>query len=411
MSNQIHAVLAEIQKKQLTGKLLVSQGVQARQRWQFFFFLGRLTYGIREMHRVRRWQRAINHYCPHFTVVPSLSIDEATWEMDVLIDAVANGQMTLTQAKGIAEATAQEVLFSVVGMPDLRFEWKHFTFKSQPVALLPIDQVLQESTRLYTQWKDAGLGNLQSLLWRFSPEVSPIIRCSQELQKRVSANQFKTLSNLIDGKRTVWDITLQTKQSLAAITRFLFEWARLGIIEFQEVEDWPSPLQEKKRIALTNLEAVRNEIDLPTPKISEPKEPVGSPRPLIACIDDSPAIGELLQQIFVPLGYDLLSICEPLRAAAILLQRKPDLIFLDWVMPDINGYEFCSMLRKVPSFRQLPIVVLTANANMIDRLRAKTCGATEVLSKPIDQQKVIQCVKRYVVSQARSGETADYSLV
>jgi two-component system, chemotaxis family, response regulator PixG len=408
VSNQIHAVLAELQKKQLTGKLLVSQGKQARQQWQFFFFLGRLTYGIREIHRVRRWQRAINCYCPHFAILPSPSIDEATWEMDVLTEAVASGQMTLTQAKGIAESTAQEVLFSVVGMPDLHFEWKHFAFKSQPVALLPIDQILQESTRLYSQWKDAGLGNLQSLLWRFSPDVAPIIRRSQDLQKRVSANQFKTLSNLIDGKRTIWDITLQTKQSLESITRFFFEWAKLGIIEFQEVDDLPSLFQEKKRVEIPTPVPARNTPAQPAQKAPEIKVQVGSQRPLIACIDDSPAIGELLQQIFEPLGYDLLSICEPLRAAAILLQRKPDLIFLDWVMPDINGYEFCSMLRKVPSFRPLPIVVLTANANMIDRIRAKTCGATDVLSKPIDQQKIINCVKRYVVPQVRSGEA--YSL-
>ena len=62
-----------------------------------------------------------------------------------------------------------------------------------------------------------------------------------------------------------------------------------------------------------------------------------------------------------------------LRAIAMLLSRKPDLIFLDLVMPDTNGYEICGQLRKLTYFRQTPIIILTGNDG-IDRSSPRQNG-------------------------------------
>ncbi|MCE2976826.1 MAG: response regulator, partial [Pseudanabaena sp.] len=117
---------------------------------------------------------------------------------------------------------------------------------------------------------------------------------------------------------------------------------------------------------------------------------------LIACIDDSPQIGLEMQRILEPLGFDVLIITEPLQSVSILLQRKPDLIFLDLIMPNTNGYELCTFLRKTTTFQEIPIVILTGRDGVIDRVRAKMAGSSDFLSKPPDLAKVLQILRKFL---------------
>lgn len=65
-------------------------------------------------------------------------------------------------------------------------------------------------------------------------------------------------------------------------------------------------------------------------------------KPLITCIDDSPIIAERLEQILQPAGFRVLTINNPMQGVAKLAEEKPDLIFLDVVMPQTGGYNVCS---------------------------------------------------------------------
>jgi chemotaxis family two-component system response regulator PixG len=117
---------------------------------------------------------------------------------------------------------------------------------------------------------------------------------------------------------------------------------------------------------------------------------------LVACIDDSPQVAVEMKRILEPLGYEVLGITEPLQSVSTLLQRKPDLIFLDLVMPNTNGYELCTFLRKTTTFQEIPIVILTGRDGMIDRVRAKMAGSSDFLSKPPDAAKVLQILHKFL---------------
>ena len=65
-------------------------------------------------------------------------------------------------------------------------------------------------------------------------------------------------------------------------------------------------------------------------------------------------------------------------------------------MPNTNGYEICTRLRKVSAFRHTPIVILTGNDGVIDRVRAKVVGATDFLTKPIQAELVLEIAKKYL---------------
>jgi len=103
-----------------------------------------------------------------------------------------------------------------------------------------------------------------------------------------------------------------------------------------------------------------------------------------------------LEKILTTAGYQFLAVQDSLRAIATLLTRKPDLIFLDLVMPNTNGYEICGQLRKVSSFRNTPIIILTGNDGIIDRVRAKMVGASDFLSKPINAKTVLEVARQHL---------------
>ncbi|MEL6500545.1 MAG: response regulator, partial [Cyanobacteria bacterium J06623_1] len=83
--------------------------------------------------------------------------------------------------------------------------------------------------------------------------------------------------------------------------------------------------------------------------------------------------------------------------------RKPDLIFLDLVMPNTNGYEICSQLRKLSYFKQTPIVILTGNDGIVDRVRAKMVGSTDFLGKPAQPEQVLETIAKYIVSKKKNS--------
>ena len=89
----------------------------------------------------------------------------------------------------------------------------------------------------------------------------------------------------------------------------------------------------------------------------------------------------------------------------MLLEQKPDLIFLDLVMPIANGYEICSQIRRISAFKDTPIIILTSNDGIVDRVRARMVGATDFLAKPIEREKVLRVAHRYLAMTTIGAHT------
>lgn len=127
--------------------------------------------------------------------------------------------------------------------------------------------------------------------------------------------------------------------------------------------------------------------------------PDKSYKPLIACVDDSLAMCLTLEKIILPAGYRVLKIQNPLEKMSELVKSKPDLIILDLMMPDVNGYDLCKFLRQTPNFKKVPIVILTSSNDLIDIAKSKMVGASDFLNKPPQQEKVLEVIKKHLVSK------------
>jgi two-component system, chemotaxis family, response regulator PixG len=113
-------------------------------------------------------------------------------------------------------------------------------------------------------------------------------------------------------------------------------------------------------------------------------------------VDDSPQMCQQMESILTKAGYRVLTITDDMKAIPLLLEQKPDLLFLDLVMPVVNGYEVCAQLRRVSAFQKIPIVILTGNDGMIDRMRAKMVKASGFLNKPVTSRRVVAAIQKYL---------------
>jgi chemotaxis family two-component system response regulator PixG len=235
--------------------------------------------------------------------------------------------------------------------------------------LIDVQDAIAEVQQLWQKWQDAQLAT-------YSPNSALLIKQPEELQKRTSTQVYHTLSQLLNGQYTLRDLALQMKRDVVQVTRSLLPYIHLGMIEVITIPDLPAPVS-------------------PTvPKTpTTPAKPTG---PLVACVDDSPLVCQTMEALLVAAGYQFVGVNDGLRAFSTLLARKPEVIFLDLVMPNTNGYEICGKLRKLDCFRNTPIVILTGNDGIVDRVRAKLVGASAFLSKPIDAGTVLSEIRKHV---------------
>lgn len=121
-------------------------------------------------------------------------------------------------------------------------------------------------------------------------------------------------------------------------------------------------------------------------------------RPLVAYVEDNSHECQIMADILTKARYGFISLPDSVQALPLLLQHKPDCIFLDLVMPVANGYEICAQIRRVSHFKNTPIIILTGRDGIVDRVRAKMVGATDFLAKPIEARPVLATLVKHLDS-------------
>jgi two-component system phosphate regulon response regulator PhoB len=111
--------------------------------------------------------------------------------------------------------------------------------------------------------------------------------------------------------------------------------------------------------------------------------------PSILIVEDEEALTLLLRYNLEAAGYDVESVARGDDADLRLRESIPDLVILDWMLPDISGIELCRRLRSRPESRQLPIVMLTARGEESDRVRGLSTGADDYIVKPFSVPELL----------------------
>lgn len=351
--------------------------------WSLFLNLGHLVFGTGGVHSVRRWQRHVSSFCPHLSLDTSPLDNELSnigntalsncWEYQYLHTWIKQQQITEQIAAQVIRAIIIEVLFDVSQAIDLTYQFQRY----QPLSpeLVPIQLDDEEAfTTVQKQWQ----AWLEADLEQHSPNLAPVIHESDQLRASTSIQTYQTLTMLLNGQQSLRDIATATQRDTLKLARALQPYLQLGWVKLIDIPDYPTPV----------------------PSISQRSSASNSDSPLIACIDDSPSVCQSMERVIKAAGYRFVGIMEAPRAIGTLLTKKPDVIFLDLVMPETNGYEICSQLRKVSVFKDTPIVILSGNDGIVDQVRARLLGASDFLSKPIEPVVILSTIRKYLEQTA-----------
>jgi two-component system alkaline phosphatase synthesis response regulator PhoP len=114
----------------------------------------------------------------------------------------------------------------------------------------------------------------------------------------------------------------------------------------------------------------------------------------ILVVDDEQHLIRSLTFVLAKEGYEVSMAGDGEEALRKIAENKPDLIFLDIMMPRKNGYEVCETIRKFPELKDIYIIMLSAKGWDIDRIKATTVGANEFMSKPFSPLEVVSRVRK-----------------
>jgi diguanylate cyclase (GGDEF)-like protein len=113
-------------------------------------------------------------------------------------------------------------------------------------------------------------------------------------------------------------------------------------------------------------------------------------RSTILIIDDVPTNAVLLEALVASIGdTDPIAFTDPREALAWCETNEPDLVLLDYLMPDMDGIEVLTRMRELPHFAMVPVVVVTGQEDKDSRYRALDAGANDFLTKPVDQVELL----------------------
>ena len=367
-----------LKQSQFNGQLELTAGST---KWTFDFYMGRLLYVTGGKQPMRRWYRYVRYYCPDLYVELSTlkselrKLSEAEnhrnlicWEYQLLGFWYSQQKISREQISKIVENIFLEVFFDISQAREVVYQVHTENQLSNQLLLINADAIIHKAQHRWKSWLKARLGER-------SPDLAPIIRHPLELKRQLPEPLYRSLTMMLTGQQTLRDICVKIERDIISLSASLLPYVQQGSVELGEIDDLEVPISLSTRT----------------------KE--SSNGPLIACIDDSPAVCRALEKVLDTANYCTHCIQDPLRAIGILLSKKPSLIFLDLIMPETNGYELCSQLRKISCFKETPIVILTGNDGVIDRMRAKMAGASAFLSKPINPHQVLSVVKRELSKQ------------
>ena len=115
----------------------------------------------------------------------------------------------------------------------------------------------------------------------------------------------------------------------------------------------------------------------------------------VMSIDDSKTIRKSAETLLSKEGCTVLTAEDGFEALSVIAVNKPDIIFVDIMMPRLDGYQTCTLIKNNRQFRDTPVIMLTSKDSIFDKARGRIVGSEEYLTKPFTRDDLLQAVSRH----------------
>ena len=396
--------------------------VRDRIRWSFYIERGKLVYAS---HSLDSFERLERHLRSLSREVPALN-DKLRSQLRLIFDdpspenakykvtseilcveyiailwLVNENYLSKVMAGKLITRIIQEVVETFLGLPDGKFGGIYYEhFLKETYCSLPIERVLEVVTQRLQAWYKLG-PTINS------PYQCPYLVSQTTAEKRMSTETVKRLGRILRGFNFCQLGALLGKDPLA-IAKQLSPLISDGSILLRDPlapfnmlprTYYLAPEEERE-----NIEKLAETFDT---EESASNDDISSISRIvlnqsvktwkIVCIDDSESMLSIISSYLGSEDFQVTLIQDSMKALIKISSIHPDLILLDIGMPNVDGYQLCSLIRKSSSLRDIPIVMVTGNKGIINRARANMAGATDYLTKPFIQADLLKMVMRHLM--------------
>ena len=116
----------------------------------------------------------------------------------------------------------------------------------------------------------------------------------------------------------------------------------------------------------------------------------------VMVIDDSKTIRRSAETLLKKVGCEVITAVDGFEALAKITEHKPDIIFVDIMMPRLDGYQTCALIKNNQTFKSTPVIMLSSKDSIFDRARGRIVGSEEYLTKPFSKEDLINAITAHV---------------
>ncbi len=120
----------------------------------------------------------------------------------------------------------------------------------------------------------------------------------------------------------------------------------------------------------------------------------------VMVIDDSKTIRRTAESLLKKAGCEVSTATDGFEALAMIADHHPDVIFVDIMMPRLDGYQTCALIKHNDVYKNIPVIMLSSKDGLFDRARGRIVGSEQYLTKPFTKDELLGAIRRYVKKAA-----------
>ncbi len=135
-----------------------------------------------------------------------------------------------------------------------------------------------------------------------------------------------------------------------------------------------------------------------SPESSQPEAGAGDLAGVrVMVIDDSKTIRRTAESLLQKAGCEVITATDGFEALAKIADHQPDIIFVDIMMPRLDGYQTCALIKHNQMFRHTPVIMLSSKDGLFDRARGRIVGSEQYLTKPFAREELLDAIRTHAL--------------
>lgn len=119
----------------------------------------------------------------------------------------------------------------------------------------------------------------------------------------------------------------------------------------------------------------------------------------VMVVDDSKTIRKTADTLLKKAGCNVITAEDGFDALSKIVDHKPDIIFVDIMMPRLDGYQACALIKNNTEFKSTPVIMLSSKDGLFDKAKGRIVGSDQYLTKPFSKEELLGAIRDHVVSR------------